>query len=64
MALKEIETMNEGELQVRFPLSDGGHVIVIPTKPLSSETVGEVIEYLEIYKKILAKRVEREGAAR
>src|SRR5580698_7714922 len=45
-----------GTNSVRYELSDGTLIVIDPTKPLTAETIDEVIDYLTDYRKVLSKR--------
>jgi hypothetical protein len=40
----------------KFPLSDGTVVELVSSKPLTLDTFEELIDYLDVYKKVLAKK--------
>jgi hypothetical protein len=50
-------------LAIRQEFSDGTWITIEPTKPLTADTVSEVIEYLQFYQRLLAKRAKVETAS-
>jgi hypothetical protein len=48
-------TMGESPT-MRLPLSNETYVTIVSTAPMTSETVDELIEYLSVYRRVLAKR--------
>lgn len=43
---------------VCFQVSDGTPVVIMPTKPLTSATIADLLEYLAVYRAVLTKRDE------
>jgi len=55
-AMQQRPTAPVGTNSVRYELSDGTLIVIDPTKPLTAETIDEVIDYLTVYRKVLSKR--------